>query len=79
MQIQIPAELVPFVEQEIACGRFPSQEEMLLAGLRLLKQDRDEAIAGIRQGLAEWRRGAGTPLDEVFSRLRAKHGVADDA
>ena len=79
MQIQIPTELVPFVEQEIASGRFPSQEEMLLAGLRLLKQDRDEAVAGIRQGLAEWRRGEGAPLDEAFAKLRAKHGVADDA
>lgn len=68
---------MPFVEGEVASGRFPSQEEVVLAGLRMLRQDREEAIAGIQQGLAEWQRGGGTPLDEAFAKLRAKHGVSD--
>ena len=79
MQFQLPPDLIKFVESEIASGHFRSQEEVVLAGLSLLKQDREEAIAGIRQGLAEWKRGEGSSLDEVFARIRAKHGIADDA
>ena len=79
MQIEIPPELARFVEQEIANGHFPSQEDMVLAGLQRLKQDRDETVRGIQDGLAEWERGEGTPLDEGFAKLRSKLGLPDDA
>jgi putative addiction module CopG family antidote len=78
MQFQIPPEFVEFVEGEIASGHFRSQEEVVLAGLSLLKQDREEAIAGIQQGVAEWKRGEGTSLDKAFAKIRSKHGVAED-
>jgi hypothetical protein len=36
-------------------------------------RDRAEAIAGIRQGIEEWRRGEGSSVNQVFARLRAKY------
>jgi len=69
MQLDIPPELAQFVDREIASGRFQSREELVLAGLRLLKQDRDDALAGIREGIEQWKRGEGTPLDEAFGKL----------
>jgi len=37
--------------------------------------DRAEAIAGIKRGLEEMRRGEGIALDEAFDELRRKHGI----
>lgn len=79
MPLDIPPELASFVQQEVSSGRFASQEELMLAGIRLLKQDREEALAGIRQGIAEWRRGEGTSVDDVFARIRDKFGLTRDA
>jgi len=79
MQFDIPAELASFMQQEVSSGRFASQEELMLAGIRLLKQDREEALAGIRQGIAEWQRGEGAQLDDVFARLREKYGLDRDS
>ncbi len=49
------------------------------AGLELLKWERDNAVAGINDGLASMKRGDGIPLDEAFAKLRDKHNVPDDA
>ncbi|MCY7284509.1 MAG: type II toxin-antitoxin system Phd/YefM family antitoxin [Cyanobacteria bacterium CAN_BIN43] len=38
--------------------------------------ERAEAIAAIRQGLAEFERGEGLPARAVLETLRAKHGVS---
>lgn len=38
--------------------------------------ERAEAIAAIRQGLAEFERGEGLPAREAFETLRAKHGIS---
>lgn len=37
---------------------------------------RAEAIAAIRQGLAEYERGEGLPAREALETLRAKHGIS---
>lgn len=44
---QIPDELREFVEPELAAGRCESIDDMQLAGLRLLKWKRDDALAGV--------------------------------
>ncbi len=38
--------------------------------------ERAEAIAAIRQGLAEFERGKGQPAREALEALRAKHGIS---
>jgi antitoxin ParD1/3/4 len=75
MRQTLPPDLRHFVERELATGRYQSAEEIVIAGLRLLQRDRQEAMEGIREGLAESERGEGIPLDEAFGQLRAKHNV----
>ena len=41
--------------------------------------DRAEAIEGIQKGLVSMQRGEGTPAQEVFTRLRKKHNIQQDA
>ena len=75
----LPPDLQDFVDRELATGRYQSAEETVIAGLRLLQRDRQEALQGIREGLAESERGEGIPLDEAFDQLRAKHNVPPEA
>jgi putative addiction module CopG family antidote len=79
VQLEIPPDLTQFVSVEVASGHFSTPEEVIVAALRLLKQDRDNAVAGIQEGLAQSHRGEGVPLDEVFARIRAKHGIPGNA
>jgi antitoxin ParD1/3/4 len=79
MRQTLPPDLQGFVDRELATGRYQSAEEIVIAGLRLLQRDRQEALQGIREGLAESERGEGIPLDEAFDQLRAKHNVPPEA
>jgi putative addiction module CopG family antidote len=66
----IPADLQFFVEAELAAGRYRSQQEVVEAGLRLLKRDRDEATEGVLAGLADFDAGRFQTLAEAFADLR---------
>ncbi len=72
-------ELRNFVQAEIEAGRYDSLEDMKLAGLELLKWERDDAVTGINDGLESIESGDGLPLNEAFAKLRKKHNVPDDA
>jgi predicted transcriptional regulator len=39
------------------------------------RQDYKEAVAGIRQGYADYKAGRIQPVEEVFEELREKHGL----
>lgn len=75
----LPQDLQAFLECEMASGRYQSREDVLIAGLRLLQRERQEALEGIREGLAEMERGEGISLDQAFDEIRRRHGVAPDA
>ena len=75
----LPRDLQDFVDRELASGRYRSSEDIVVAGLRLLQRDRQEALEGIREGLAEMERGEGIPLDEAFCQIRQGHDVSPDA
>ena len=72
MAQSMPPERHEFVAAEIAAGHYDSVEEMQLAGLELLKWERDDAIGGIANGLTSMERGDGIPLNEAFEKLRKK-------
>ena len=38
--------------------------------------ERAEAVAAVRQGIAQFERGEGIPLEEAEQRLRKKHGFS---
>jgi Arc/MetJ-type ribon-helix-helix transcriptional regulator len=74
MVVDIPTDLSDFVQQELSSGRYPTEQELVLAGLRILKQERTEAIEGIKRGWASAQRGEGIPLDEADRQIRGQLG-----
>jgi Arc/MetJ-type ribon-helix-helix transcriptional regulator len=75
MIVDIPTDLTDFVQQELSSGRNPSEQELVLAGLRILKQERTEAIESIKRGWESAQRGEGIPLDEADRQLRGQFGL----
>ncbi len=78
MNIEIPADLQSFVEEEFSTGRYTSKEEVLVHALRGLKQERDDAVTGIKAGLDDVAAGRVQPLGEAFSDLRKEFEVPDN-
>lgn len=74
----ISPDLEHFVQQEISSGRFADRDAVIAHALRLLQQDREAAIAGIRRGLEEMAAGRGQPLDAAFADLRNDLHSFDD-
>ena len=70
MAYEIPADLKSFVDEQIQLGCFSSEQQLVADAVRLLEAERDETLAGIRQGLADAAAGRMQPLAEAFSDLR---------
>jgi antitoxin ParD1/3/4 len=66
MAIVFPPEFEQFVHQEVASGKYRSEEEVVCAGLRLLR-DREAKLEALRKdilpALEQLGRGEGKPLD----------------
>jgi len=75
MVVDIPTDLADFIDQELRSGRYPSEQELVVAGLRVLKQERTEAIERIQRGWASVQHGEGIPLDEADRILREQLGL----
>ena len=71
MQINLPPDLKPFVDQEFATGRYATREEVVVQAVRWLCEERLEAVAGIRRGLADAEAGRVEPLESAFDEIRA--------
>lgn len=63
-------DLEAFVREEVNSGRFRDADAVVVHALQLLKRERDEAIAGINEGLADVAAGRVQPLSEAFDELR---------
>ena len=77
MQIDLPPELESFVEQEFATGRYETRDEVVAQALRWVKEDRQDAIAGIKQGLEDVAAGRTQPLADAFQDIREQFDVPD--
>ena len=75
MQISIPPELEPFVEQEFATGMYQSREEVVLQAICMLRDERTQALAGIQEGLQDVAAGRVRTIEEVFDDLSQKSGI----
>jgi len=73
-----PPPLDRLVREELATGAYRSEDELLFEAVQSLR-DRDEAIAGIQEGLADLDAGRVHPLHVVDAELRARHAIANDA
>ncbi len=74
-----PKDVQHFVDHELASGRYDSTDDLVIAGLRALQRDRQEAVEAIKEGLAEFERGQGVPLDEAFDEIRGRHDISPSA
>jgi Arc/MetJ-type ribon-helix-helix transcriptional regulator len=78
MPYPFPPMLDQLVREELATGAYRSEDDVLVEAMQALR-DRDEAIAGIREGLADLDASRVRPLGDVDAELRTKHGIAPDA
>ena len=72
MSVEIPADLLPFVQDVIASGRCHSESDMVGEALRLLRDmesRREELQRDVLEGINS---GESIPGDEVFARLRQR-------
>ena len=61
----IPPDLQQFLDQELASGQYRSADEVICAGLRLLRDRRlYELRSDIQAGLAQLERGEGIELED---------------
>jgi putative addiction module CopG family antidote len=83
MSTHLPADLERFIEAKVRSGRFSSSDEVIVAAVRLLRdqEDREEArvLEGIRQGLEDVRAGRSQPLAEAFADIRRDLNLPDGA
>ena len=70
MEIHLPPELEPFVEQEFATGRYASLEDVVVQAVRWLQQERQSALEGIQRGLDDVAAGRTQPLRNAFADIR---------
>ena len=70
MATLLPPELEEFVQDELAHGRFASEADIHVAGIRLLRDQLHELRREIAVGLEELARGEGTVI-ETEEELRA--------
>jgi antitoxin ParD1/3/4 len=68
MNVEIPPELSPFVQQMLSAGSYRNENELLIEGLRLLRS-REQLRADVNAGIEQLENGEGLGGDEVFARL----------
>ena len=77
MEVQLPADQQAIIQGLVASGRFPSVEDVISEGVRLLASTerlRQEVQVGIEQA----DRGEVVDHDTVFSRLKTMAATAQD-
>ena len=74
MSYPFPPVLDRLIREELATGVYHSEDEVLVEAMRALR-DRDEAVAGIREGLSDLEAGRVRSLSDVDAELRAKHNI----
>ncbi len=87
MNVSLTPELEKFVQKEVAGGLYQTASEVVRAGLRRLKEDREarkttkprsqpnsleELEARLAQGIERLNRGKGVGPDEMFERLNKR-------
>ena len=78
MAYPFPPMLDQLVREELATGAYRSEDDVLVEAMQALR-DRDEAIAGIREGLSDLDAGRVRSLGDVDAELRTKHAIAPNA
>jgi Arc/MetJ-type ribon-helix-helix transcriptional regulator len=77
MTIEIPADLQPFVRQQLELGCFPNEQQLVTEALQLLRDEREQSIEGVKQGLVDAAAGRTQPLSETFGDLRREFDLPE--
>jgi putative addiction module CopG family antidote len=79
MGYSFPADLKQLVEQQMASGRYQSEDELIRDALDALSAESAEAQA-IQAAIDDWRAGdEGLPLDEAFALVRQSGAASTTA
>ena len=79
MKISLNPQLERFIEDEVKAVHYASADELIEAAVARLMLDPeddeidDETMAKIEEAEAQFDRGEGISVDEVFAKLRQKH------
>jgi Arc/MetJ-type ribon-helix-helix transcriptional regulator len=78
MAYSFPPPLNQLVTEALATGQYPSEDDLLLEAVQALR-DRDEAVAGIQEGLADLDAGRMRSLQEIDGEFRKKFDIPHNA
>ena len=79
MAFPFPPDLRQFVRDQMASGKYASEEELLRDAFSALAEERED-LAAVRDAVAQWQAGdPGVDLDEAVQTIRRKHGIPSDA
>jgi Arc/MetJ-type ribon-helix-helix transcriptional regulator len=71
MTYPFPPDVVALVQQQMATGRFASEDELLREALQALL-DADDDYTAIQEALDELEQGdEGLPIDEAFEQIKS--------
>lgn len=69
MPYSFPADVQQLINQQMATGHFPSEEDLLRQALLALEEN-DADLVAIREAIADLEAGdQGMPLDEAFNNM----------
>ncbi len=71
MNINLPADATQFIESLVTTGQYPSPDDAVADGVRLL-MGQLQLRAEIQQGIAELDAGQGIEGEQVFAELRER-------
>jgi Arc/MetJ-type ribon-helix-helix transcriptional regulator len=75
MPYAFPPDLQALVGEQMASGKYASEDELLRSAILALVEEEQDQDA-VREAVDEWRAGdAGVPLDDAFDAVRGRHGL----
>lgn len=73
MSFSFSEDLRTLIDQQLATGRYTSEEDVLREALFALRE-RDEDLVALREGIADMEAGRVRPLKDVFDDLERRLG-----
>ncbi|QDU87210.1 hypothetical protein Pla175_05670 [Pirellulimonas nuda] len=77
MTLPVPNDLAQEIADRIAAGQYKSEEDFVRAAVEALRRQ-DTELAAIEEGIAAWREGRVSDLDEFSAELRKEFGWEED-
>jgi putative addiction module CopG family antidote len=77
MSYPFPRDLQTLVGEQMASGKYASEDELLRSALHALAEE-EQDLHAVRESLDEWRAGdPGVLLEDAFDAIRGRHGLGE--